>query len=45
MPSPVSKGCILSILRQFLHAKASGGTVLMAVAVLAICRGELRAGG
>lgn len=36
MSSTVSKGRIQSTLRQFLDAEASGGIVLMAVAVLAI---------
>ncbi|WLS00801.1 Na+/H+ antiporter NhaA [Shinella sumterensis] len=36
MSSPVPKGRIQSTLRQFLDAEASGGIVLMAVAVLAI---------
>jgi len=36
MSSPVLKGRIQSTLRQFLDAEASGGIVLMAVAVLAI---------
>jgi NhaA family Na+:H+ antiporter len=36
MSSPVLKGRIQSALRQFFDAEASGGVVLMAVAVLAI---------